>query len=107
MSRSVASRSDGPLQVPRRQVVRMQGPGPGMRVAGQVVPGGVIRVEVGGAGSTVEVNTGAPGQMTSHPVGPDRTATITIPNVPGGTVLCLCCGRGLSGRYLLIEVVEP
>jgi hypothetical protein len=85
----------------------MSAQGPGLRTAPVVVSGGFITVEVGTSAQTIEVNTGAPGETTSYPVGPDRTVRIPVPNVPGGTVLLISAGRGKRASYVLVEVIAP
>jgi len=78
----------------------------GLRTSSQVASGGTITVEVGVSDQTVQVNAGGP-EVLSFPVGPDRTARIPVPNVPGGTVLMISCGRGLRARIVLVEVIAP
>lgn len=102
-----SDRSPGPRTARVGSPPRPQGPVPPLRVVGTVTPGAVIVVEVGCVGDTLEISNGAPGQWISVPVGPDRTARFVVPGYPGGTVLCLACGKGLAAKCILIEVIAP
>jgi len=82
----------------------MQGGGSGLRGPQAVPQGGTIQVEIGPNDTEVEVSEAGVGTPTRHPVPPGKTATIPVPNVPGGTLLYVSVGKGRRARIILVEV---
>ncbi len=78
--------------------------GEGVRAVQQ---GGSVSVEVGPNDSTVEISTAGNNDTTSTRVEPNKTATVPIPDVPGGTLLLITVGKGSRRRTILVEVIAP
>ena len=81
--------------------------GNGISGSSTVPQGGTIVVHVTTGDATVSVSTGGIGDAKSFPVAADGTATIPVPTLPGGTLVCVSVGAGLKKKYLLVEVVAP
>jgi len=79
--------------------------GGGLRAPPTAQSGGTIQVEVGGNAPSVEITDQTTGIATSHEV-VGKTATITLPAAPTGTVFMIRVGRGNRARYCQIEIVE-
>ena len=80
--------------------------GEGLRAVGPAVQGGVITVEAGPNGGTVDVSV-VGGSTTSHPVGAGKTAQIPVPLVPPGTTILIAMGK-FPHRYVIeVEVIAP
>lgn len=81
--------------------------GEGIRTSGAAVQGGTIEVSVDTGGSSVEVNPGGSGEVTSHEIGDDGTVSIPVPNVPPGTLLYISVGKGPRMQIVVVEVIAP
>lgn len=81
--------------------------GEGVRTSGVAVQGGSFNVEVGPNDTSVEVNAGGTGDISSHEVGSGKSVTIPVPNVPSGTLLFISVGKGSRMRLITIEVIAP
>jgi len=81
--------------------------GEGIRSGSVVVQGGTMNVQVGPNETSVEISTGTQVGTTTHSVAPNKTATIPVPPVPGGTILTVTVGNGEHTRTILVEVVAP
>ena len=67
--------------------------------------GGAVSVDVGPNDSSVEVSVAGSGNSTSHDVEPNKEASVTIPNVPPGTIIYITVGKGLRLRIIQVEVI--
>lgn len=81
--------------------------GKGVIGSSTVPQGGTITVEVLTGDAAVSVSTGGIGDTQTFPVSSDRTVTIPVPTLPGGTLVTISVGSGLKKQYLLVEVVAP
>lgn len=77
--------------------------GAGLRV---VVHGGVLTVDVATADAVVEVTVPGSG-TTLHTVAPDKGASISLANVPPGSLVTVSVGRGARRQSVLVEVLAP
>lgn len=80
--------------------------GEGVRSPSTVTAGGTITVDVGPNDDTVEVTNGSTGTTKNNEVAPGKTASIPIPNVPGGTILYISVGKGPRARSIIVEVIS-
>ncbi len=69
--------------------------------------GGSFDVEVGPNDTSVEVNAGGTGSVSTHEVGSGKSVSIPVPNVPAGTLLYISVGKGSRTRIIVIEVIAP
>lgn len=83
-----------------------QGPGGGLHGPTTAAPGSTVPIYVGSNDSVVEVKDPATGEITPVPVGPGKSASITVPNRPGG-VLVIRIGSGGRARVLFLEITSP
>ncbi|MBL8753298.1 MAG: hypothetical protein JNK15_08365 [Planctomycetes bacterium] len=81
--------------------------GQGLRISGQPVSGGTITVNVGSNDSVIEIKDTSTSQSTRVDVAPGKDTNITLPNVPGGTVVVISVGRGTNRRAIYVEVASP
>ena len=79
----------------------------GIRGPQSTPPGGSVTVNVGTNDPTVQivdVNTGE--LLGTANVEPGKDTTITLPNVPGGTIIQLVAGEGVKSQILEIEIIS-
>ena len=69
--------------------------------------GGTITVQVASNDPSIEVLVVGTGQCQSVPVGPGKTTSVPVPNVPPGSVLLLMVGKPGRRSYLVVEIVNP
>lgn len=81
--------------------------GPSLRGPATVTQGGVIDIEVSSGSETVEVSVAFGDPPTSYKVGPDGSVSIPAPQAPGGTIIIVSVGKGLTARRITIEIVAP
>ena len=82
--------------------------GGGIRGPQTATPGGSVTINVGTNDPTVQfvdANTGE--VLGSVDVEPDKDTTITLPTLPGGSVLQLIVGKGVDTQVLPIEIISP
>lgn len=76
----------------------------GIRGPASATAGSTIQIEVASNDCSVQVSLG--GSETWHfDIGPDKTAQVTVPPAPPGTILVVSVGHGISTRLLLVEIV--
>ena len=84
----------------------MQNGGEGIRTTLVVQQGGQIPVEVGPNDTTVEIKIVGTNSSKSFDVEPNKTSSVPVPPVPGGTLLFVTVGKGLRARVTVVEVVS-
>lgn len=68
-------------------------------------PGGSITVTSGTTDSSVTVTVAGSDKSTSHKLDGNKSATITIPPVPPGTIIYISVGEGKRERIIIITVI--
>ena len=82
----------------------MQGSG-NIRVPSTAQEGGVIKIEVGSASSSVGVSLGGP-NTTRYDVPPSGVVSVPVPpGATGGSVVSVSIGKGLNAKVFLVEIV--
>ena len=67
--------------------------------------GGTFTVEVGAGYSSVAVFAPGLTEPVEYPVAGGTQVTITVPDVPAGTILIVSVGEGLNTKAILVEVI--
>lgn len=82
--------------------------GGGIRGPQTATPGGSITINVGTNDPTVQIVDANTGDVLGElNVEPGKDTTITLPTVPGGSVLQLSVGEGVDTEVLVVEIVSP
>jgi hypothetical protein len=66
-----------------------------------------VTVNVGPNDKTISVFNGATGASTEYAVSPGKDTSVSIPNVPGGTILTIAVGKGINAKVIVVEVIAP
>ena len=81
--------------------------GGGVRSSATASPGGSITVNVGTNDPSVEISNDTTGETSTVRVAPGKDTSVTIPEVPGGTILYVRVGKGLRAQIIVVEVITP
>jgi hypothetical protein len=81
--------------------------GDGVRSSSTASAGSSVTVNVGPNDSSLNVVNNSTGDSSSQNVTPGKDTSVTIPNVPPGTIILIEIGTGLNKRVFMIEVIAP